>query len=351
MTASGSTTALPGTEPGAVKVTPFSEYPAKGRATGGVRCHRFLKGEDTLVFAWAGDAPARAAAASGAPIDLPEADRQARRLRHCRAAQPIAAAAGSGRRSASRGLCKADRMARSPRGCPALVLVAALALAGVRVQRRRDGARRRGRRPATPRRSSPRAKTTLDETSGVKISLDDRRRARAASPASSPRPASALHPSAFEGEFDLSVSGLPATAEVIAVDGTTYAKNSLLLPDWTEIDPADYGAPDPATLMEPDDGFSGLLAAITEVEEGDSVRGGEDNKEIFTEYTGTIPADAVEALIPTAEGDFDAVLHDQRRRRAARGRADRGASTATPSALTYTLTLDDYGTEKEITAP
>jgi DNA gyrase subunit A len=72
VTASGSSTALPGTEPGAVKVTPFEEYPAKGRATGGVRCHRFLKGEDVLVTAWAGDAPARAAAASGAPVELPE---------------------------------------------------------------------------------------------------------------------------------------------------------------------------------------------------------------------------------------------------------------------------------------
>jgi DNA gyrase subunit A len=56
-----------------VKVTPFSEYPAKGRGTGGVRCHRFLKGEDTLVLAWAGPGPARAAAASGAPVDLPDA--------------------------------------------------------------------------------------------------------------------------------------------------------------------------------------------------------------------------------------------------------------------------------------
>jgi len=73
VTASGSSTALPGTEPGSVKVTPFVEYPGKGRATGGVRCHRFLKGEDTLVFAWAGAAPARAAAASGSPVDLPDA--------------------------------------------------------------------------------------------------------------------------------------------------------------------------------------------------------------------------------------------------------------------------------------
>jgi DNA gyrase subunit A len=72
VTASGSSTALPGTEPGAVKVTPFGEYPGKGRATGGVRCHRFLKGEDALVFAWAGAAPARAAAASGSAVELPD---------------------------------------------------------------------------------------------------------------------------------------------------------------------------------------------------------------------------------------------------------------------------------------
>jgi DNA gyrase subunit A len=72
VTVSGSSAALPGTEAGSVKVTPFSEYPAKGRATGGVRCHRFLKGEDEVVLAWAGRAPARAAADSGAPVDLPE---------------------------------------------------------------------------------------------------------------------------------------------------------------------------------------------------------------------------------------------------------------------------------------
>ncbi len=93
VTASGSSTALPGTEPGAVKVTPFDEYPPKGRATGGVRCHRFLKGEDTLVFAWVGSAPARAAAASGAPIELPEATGR-RDGSGVPGSQPIAACAG-----------------------------------------------------------------------------------------------------------------------------------------------------------------------------------------------------------------------------------------------------------------
>ncbi|SDO86104.1 DNA gyrase subunit A [Pedococcus dokdonensis] len=73
VTSSGSSGALPGTEPGSLKVTPYAEYPPKGRATGGVRCHRFLKGEDTLVLAWAGALPARAAAANGVALELPEA--------------------------------------------------------------------------------------------------------------------------------------------------------------------------------------------------------------------------------------------------------------------------------------
>jgi DNA gyrase subunit A len=74
VTVSGTSRALPGTDAGSVKVTPIEEYPAKGRATGGVRCHRFLKGEDVLLRAWVGPAPAVAAAASGSPIPLPDAD-------------------------------------------------------------------------------------------------------------------------------------------------------------------------------------------------------------------------------------------------------------------------------------
>ncbi|MFF1777628.1 DNA topoisomerase (ATP-hydrolyzing) subunit A [Streptomyces virginiae] len=56
------------------KLTPFDQYPRKGRATGGVRCQRFLKGEDVLVLAWAGGAPVRAAAANGTPAELPAVD-------------------------------------------------------------------------------------------------------------------------------------------------------------------------------------------------------------------------------------------------------------------------------------
>ncbi|MGH8823282.1 MAG: DNA gyrase subunit A [Jiangellaceae bacterium] len=73
VTIAGSSTALPGTQPGTIKVTRYQEYPAKGRATGGVRCHRFLRGEDILLLAWAGASPAMAAAGSGVPVALPDA--------------------------------------------------------------------------------------------------------------------------------------------------------------------------------------------------------------------------------------------------------------------------------------
>lgn len=73
VTVSGTSQALAGTQTGMVKVAPFAEYPAKGRGTGGVRCHKFLKGEDVLLLGWVGPEPAVAAAASGSPIDLPPA--------------------------------------------------------------------------------------------------------------------------------------------------------------------------------------------------------------------------------------------------------------------------------------
>ncbi|WP_298806639.1 DNA topoisomerase IV subunit A [uncultured Pseudokineococcus sp.] len=71
VTVAGSAGALPGTQAGTAKVTPFAEYPAKGRATGGVRCHRFLRGEDALLVAFVGAGPVAAGAATGAAVPLP----------------------------------------------------------------------------------------------------------------------------------------------------------------------------------------------------------------------------------------------------------------------------------------
>jgi DNA gyrase subunit A len=69
VTVAGRAGALPGTG-GSLKVTPFADYPPKGRATGGVRCQRFLKGEDGLIQAWIGPSPVIGATESGVIVDL-----------------------------------------------------------------------------------------------------------------------------------------------------------------------------------------------------------------------------------------------------------------------------------------
>ncbi|HJG80093.1 MAG TPA: DNA topoisomerase IV subunit A [Brevibacterium senegalense] len=54
-----------------IKVSDFADFPTKGRATGGVRAHRFLTGESELVLGFAGPHP-QAASAGGAARSLPE---------------------------------------------------------------------------------------------------------------------------------------------------------------------------------------------------------------------------------------------------------------------------------------
>ncbi len=86
------------------------------------------------------------------------------------------------------------------------------------------------------------------------------------------------------------------------------------------------------------------------MEEGDTVRGGEDNKEVLTEFTGTVPGDVVKNVIPSASGEFDAtytVTSDGELREAVLT----GVFYPDTEPMTYTLGFDDYGTEKEITAP
>ena len=71
VTVAASSPSAAGKEPGSIKLTPFDQYPSKGRATGGMRCQRFLRAETALVLAWIGPDPAVACAASGVPIELP----------------------------------------------------------------------------------------------------------------------------------------------------------------------------------------------------------------------------------------------------------------------------------------
>ena len=192
------------------------------------------------------------------------------------------------------------------------------------------------------------AKSALDDTSGVSISLttDDLPEGVTAIKTAT---GVGTHDPAFEGSFTVVLSGTEFNVPIVAVDGKVYAQIPLT-PGWSDVDPEDYGAPDPARLMSTDAGLSSLLTSTDDLEEGESVRGGENNDEVLTEYTGTVPGDAVGNVIPGASGDFDAtytVSDDGELREAVLT----GVFYPGTDPMTYTLGFEDYGTDKDITAP
>jgi len=193
------------------------------------------------------------------------------------------------------------------------------------------------------------AKSTLDETSGVSISLttDDLPEGVTAV-----RRATGVgtHDPAFDGTLTVVLSGSDFEVPVVALDGKVYAQIPLV-PGWSDVDPSDYGAPDPAQLMSTDDGLSSLLTATTGLTAGESVRGGEDNREVLTEYTGgSVPGDVVDGIIPSASGDFDAsytVTEDGELRTARLT----GVFYPRTEPMTYVIDFADYGSSPDITRP
>ena len=74
VTAANNSLSLGATDPGSCKITPLDLYPKKGRATMGVRCQRFLKGEDQLYFAGIAKEPVQLLDGVGAEIQAPDTD-------------------------------------------------------------------------------------------------------------------------------------------------------------------------------------------------------------------------------------------------------------------------------------
>ena len=154
---------------------------------------------------------------------------------------------------------------------------------------------------------------------------------------------------AFDGSITVVFAGQTVDVPVIAVDDTVYAQLPFT-PGWNEVNPKEYGAPDPSGLVG-EDGFAGLLELTESPEAGESVRGGADNSEVLTTYSGTVPGDAMDAVIPSSSGDsFDVewqVTDDGELRTATLT----GVFYPRADPMTYTVEFADYDTELEITAP
>jgi lipoprotein LprG len=205
-----------------------------------------------------------------------------------------------------------------------------------------------GEQEPTPEEVLADAKEQLDETSGVALDLvaedfpEDLSGLVAADGV-------ATHAPAFEGTLTVVVQGATVDVPVVAVDDAVHAELPLV-PGWTVLDPAEYNAPDPAALLDPESGFSSLLPATEDLEQGETVRGGEDNDEVLTEYTGVVPGEAVTAIIPSAEGEFDAtfsITDDGQLREMTLA----GEFYPDTESLTYRIGFDDYGTDRDIVAP
>jgi lipoprotein LprG len=201
---------------------------------------------------------------------------------------------------------------------------------------------------ATPEDVLAAAKTNLDETSGVTLTLSTKDLPDGVTGVEKAEGVG-THAPAFQGSITVVLSGQAFEVPVVAVDDKVYVQLPLTT-DYQDVDPAEYGAPDPARLMSTDAGFSSLLPATTDVEKGESVRGGADNKEVLTEYSGTVPGDVMKNVIPTASGEFDATytITDDDELRSAELT---GVFYKDSDPMTYTVTFEDYGTEKDITAP
>lgn len=70
LTAANNSDSLGAVDSGSAKISLLTEFPAKGRATGGVRAQKFIRDENQLYFAYIGDSPLLAASSSGKPLEV-----------------------------------------------------------------------------------------------------------------------------------------------------------------------------------------------------------------------------------------------------------------------------------------
>ena len=232
-----------------------------------------------------------------------------------------------------------------PRRLPAAALLAllvpiALALSGC------SGDDNGGGGGSSPTQVLAGAKKQLDETKGVSLRLSTK---------SLPKGVDGVldatgigtHQPAFDGNLKLLVNNVTVNVPVVAVGGKVYAK-APFTESFDEVNPSDYGAPDPADLMNPDTGLSSWLTATQDVKEGDKSRFGD---QVLTTYTGTIPGSTVAETLPSADGgaDFAATYHIDDDGRLVDAEVKGPFYRADD--VEYTIAVSEYGTEKVVTKP
>jgi len=232
------------------------------------------------------------------------------------------------------------RPAVLPTVLPAALLAAGLLLTGC-------SAGDTTKQSADPKQALASAKRQLDTTSGVRIGLHAD---RLPTGVNGLRDATGvgIHPPAFQGSIKVAVGGVDADAAVVATGGKVYAKLPFTS-RYTPINPADYGAPDPARLLARRGGLSSMLTSARDVKRASQVR---DGKRVLTRYTATVPGTTISSIIPSARStaSFAAAFTLDDRDRLAKAVLS-GPFYPKAKDVTYAVTFGDYGLHRAIKIP
>lgn len=191
------------------------------------------------------------------------------------------------------------------------------------------------------------ARTTLDDAETIDLSLTTEKLPSGVTGLLSAT-GKGNHSPAFTGDVRVSAGGTGVEAQVISTGGEVYAKIAFA-PGFNAIDPADFGAPDPAALVARTGGVSELLTKTTDLAAGDRSRDGDD---VLTAVDGQLAGTDVKSLIPTADanGTFD-VSYRLTDDDVLRDATIAGPFYAGGDRVTYTLVATASDTPVEITAP
>jgi lipoprotein LprG len=163
-----------------------------------------------------------------------------------------------------------------------------------------DGGRKAAEEPPAQRLAA--ARTKLEKSPAVGFTLVSEGLPSKAIGVSGAKGTGLFQPPSFKGTLNATVGGVTGTVDIIAVEQDVYMK--FFTPGYTKIDPAQYGAPNPAQLFNTSTGVTSLVDRTTGLAAGARSR---DGATILDTFTGRVPGSAVADLfvIGDRSGTFD----------------------------------------------
>lgn len=156
------------------------------------------------------------------------------------------------------------------------------------------------------------------------------------------------HAPAFDGDAQVHAFGMTGDVPVVAVGGDVYVK----LPfksEFSTFDLSEYDAPDPAELLDPDDGVTSMITSMQGVGTGETEL---DDETKVTPIEGTLPGSQVAKLFPSVDDsdDFDVTFRLDEDD-VLRDASITGPFYADADDLTYTISLTASDSHVDISVP